>query len=161
MFNSEIKEFFNGFGTHKNMVLSTSPDNKVHSRMMSIVCFDNKFYFQTDKSFKKCKDIEINPYVALCIDNIQIEGLCRTIGRPLDNIEFCEVFKASFSKAYELYTSLENEVLYEIEPVYIECWIYENNEPYIAAYDVINKQYSKKKYEVNFDAKFRDTQINA
>lgn len=37
--DNEFSEFFEKFGTHKNMVLSTAANGKIHSRMMSIVCF--------------------------------------------------------------------------------------------------------------------------
>lgn len=148
MFDSKVTEFFSRFGNHKNMVLSTCLDNKVHARMMSIVCFQNKFYFQTDKTFRKCKDISDNSNVSLCIDNIQIEGVCTAVGKPIENKAFCEIFSTSFPKAYELYTNLENEILYEIEPAYIECWLYENSKPYIEIYDMSNREYYKKQYEV-------------
>ena len=49
----KIQEFFDNFGTHKNMVMSNVSSNRVHSRMMSIICIDKKFYFQTDKRFSK------------------------------------------------------------------------------------------------------------
>lgn len=37
MFNIQLSKFFDDFGTHRNMVLSTSYQDKVSSRMMSIV----------------------------------------------------------------------------------------------------------------------------
>lgn len=114
MLSNDIINFFNKFGSHRNMVLSTSSDTNVHSRMMSIVCINKKFYFQTDKNFQKCYDISLNPNVALCIDNIFVEGICNCIGKPTDNIEFCNLFKTAYPKAYELYTNLDDEVLYEI-----------------------------------------------
>lgn len=58
--NNHLKRFYNDFGNYKNMVLSTTCENKVHSRMMSIVLIENKFYFQTDKHFLKCCDIKTN-----------------------------------------------------------------------------------------------------
>ena len=42
-------EFNNG----KTMVLSSSENDKVTSRMMSVVCVDGLLYFQTDKTFRK------------------------------------------------------------------------------------------------------------
>lgn len=146
MINNKISEFFISFGTHKNMVLSTAANNEVHSRMMSIVCFEEKFYFQTDENFNKCCDIEVNCNVSLCIDNISIEGLCSCIGKPAENKKFCEIFKTAFPKSYELYTNLENEVLYEIVPQYIKLWQYENNEPYIKIYDIKSREIKTEKY---------------
>lgn len=99
-----LHTFFSDVGNYKNMVLSTIDRNKVHSRMMSVVLIDNKFYFQTDKNFLKCRDIDSNNYVSLCADNYSVEGLCTCIGKPTDNKMFCESFKKAFSKSFELYT---------------------------------------------------------
>lgn len=82
------------------MVLSTERYRIIHSRMMNVICFDGKFYFQTDKNFRKCKDIEFNTNVALCTDNVQIEDIARQIVYPKDNIEFCRCFEKAFPKAF-------------------------------------------------------------
>lgn len=72
-FEVKRQAFFNQMDNHKSMALSTSLNNKVTSRMMSIVIIENKLYFQTDITFCKYKQIKYNPKVALCADNIQIE----------------------------------------------------------------------------------------
>ena len=102
----KIQEFFDNFGTHKNMVMSNVSSNRVHSRMMSIICIDKKFYFQTDKRFSKCEELKFNPNASLCIDNISIEGTCKIIGKPSDKRGFLELYKINFPKAYELYSNL-------------------------------------------------------
>lgn len=130
------------------MVLSTAFENKVHSRMMSIVLIDNKFYFQTDRNFFKCRDIESNNYVSLCTENFSVEGVCNCVGKPTDDKQFCEIFKRAFPKSFELYSFLENEVLYEIKPQYIKRWIYDNEQPYIEILDIENDRYENKKYEL-------------
>lgn len=48
MFEDKYLKFWQEFGTCKKMVLSTSLNDKVTSRMMSIVVMDGKLYFQTD-----------------------------------------------------------------------------------------------------------------
>lgn len=65
------------------MVLSTSYQDKVTSRMMSVIIFDGEFYFQTDKNFRKYNQIKNNPNVLLCCDNISVEGICTELGKPL------------------------------------------------------------------------------
>ena len=130
------------------MVLSTVFENKVHSRMMSVVLIDNKFYFQTDKNFLKRCDIESNNYVSLCTENFSVEGVCTCVGKPTDDKQFCEIFKRAFPKSFELYSFSKNEVLYEIKPQYIKRWIYENDKPYIEFVDIVNDSYEKKKYEI-------------
>ena len=137
-------DLFENIGEHKNMVLSTSLNEKVTSRMMSIVVIDGAFYFQTDCHFRKYKQIMSNPNVALCADNLQIEGLCREIGRPHDHSEFCALYQRHFSTAYELYSGLESERLFAVKPVYIQKWLYENGCPFVETFDFANKFYRKK-----------------
>ncbi|MCM1115565.1 MAG: pyridoxamine 5'-phosphate oxidase family protein [Clostridium sp.] len=148
--NNHLKCFYDDFGNYKNLVLSTVCESKVHSRMMSIVLIDNKFYFQTDKQFLKCRDIESNHYVSLCADNFSVEGICTCVGKPTDNKIFCEAFKSAYPKSFELYTFLDNEVLYVIEPAYIKRWIYDSGQPYIEIFNIVDNRYAKQKYEVNY-----------
>ena len=147
-FNSELSDFYNELGTHKTMVLSTSLDDKVTSRTMSIVLINGIFYFQTDRNFEKCRQIENNPNVALCIDNIQIEGICRELGKPVDNSEFIKEYKNCFPGSYKMYSLLDSEVLYEIKPTLIKKWVYETSHPHIEMFDFKNNEYKKIKYQV-------------
>ena len=71
-FQEKLESFYSDFGTGKTMVLSTSADGIVSSRMMSVVLIDGKFFFQTDKELRKYSQLKNNKNVALCIDNIQI-----------------------------------------------------------------------------------------
>lgn len=50
IFNDKYNEFLSLFDKGKTMVLSTSVDGRVSSRMVSIVLIDGLFYFQTDKT---------------------------------------------------------------------------------------------------------------
>ena len=98
----------------------------MQSRMMSVVCIEGDFYFQTDRNFRKYHQIKDNPNVALCIDNIQIEGVCEELGQPLKNEAFCEVFKETFRGSYDMYTSLENECFFVVKPTFIETFDFVN-----------------------------------
>ena len=57
--NYEVVNFYKELGESKKMVLSTSLNDVVTSRMMSIVVLNKKIYFQTDRTFRKYK--QINP----------------------------------------------------------------------------------------------------
>ena len=146
VFKEKYSKFFEKIGRSKFMVLSTSKDDFVTSRMVSIIVIDGKFYFQMDKNFKKYNQIIVNPNVSLCIDNIQINGICCDVGRPIENKTFCEIFKEKYPSSYKNYSLLESERLLEIEPIYIECWHYIEGVSYIEVFDVKNKKYTMKKY---------------
>lgn len=145
-FSQKYGAFLSEFGKGRKMVLSTSENDRVSSRMMSVVQIDGAFYFQTDMTFKKYRQIVSNRNVALCIDNIQIEGICKELGHPSQFAAFCDVFQECFKGSYDAYSSLKNERVFSIEPVYIERWIYEDSVPYIEAFDVTAKEYKSSRY---------------
>lgn len=146
IFSEKIKVFLSEFGNGRKMVLSTSENNRVSSRMMSIVQIGGEFYFQTDITMKKYNQISVNNNVALCIDNIQIEGICTEIGYPLDNALFCDVFQKCFKGSYDAYSALNNERLFVVKPLYIERWVYKEGVPYLETFDFHTQQYSFDKY---------------
>lgn len=148
-FEKEISTFFEQLSEYKLMVLSTSLDNKVSSRMMSIVMFDGKFYFQTDKTLRKYEQLCGNEHVALCIDNIQIEGTCKELGSPSDVPKFCELFEKYYKGSYDSYSMLPDERVFEITPTFIEQWIYENGNPFVETFDFSTHSYERKAYVPN------------
>ena len=146
VFFDKLKLFFSYFGKGRKMVLSTSEGGRVSSRMMSVVLIDGIFYFQTDITMKKYRQITANSNVALCIDNIQIEGVCEEIGHPLQNAEFCNVFQECFKGSFDAYSSLKNERLFSVKPVYIERWVYKDAVAYIETFDMNGRKYSFDRY---------------
>lgn len=147
LFNEKFNEFLSEFNKGRTMVLSSSENNKVTSRMMSIVCINGLFYFQTDRTFRKYHQLIGNPQVALCTENIQIEGVCKEIGHPIANNSFCSIYKECFVSSFNRYSSLKNERLFVVKPTYVEQWIYMDNVPYIEIFDIENQKYELTKYE--------------
>lgn len=146
MFAEKYDEFLSGFGKGRTMVLSTSADGKVTSRMMSIVQQDGVFYFQTDKTMRKYHQLMKNPYVALCIDNIQIEGVAEEAGKPLEHKIFSKLFSQQHKGSFDAYSSLENERVFEVRPVFVQRWLYIESIPYIEKFYVEENRYIKEKY---------------
>lgn len=145
-FISKYNAFLADFGESRKMVLSTSENDKVSSRMMSVVLINGEFYFQTDIMLRKYSQLAANPNAALCIDNIQIEGICREIGHPLDNPDFCSKFQKCFKGSFDAYTALKNERLFAVKPLFIERWQYVDGVPHIETYDIENMRYGLEKY---------------
>lgn len=130
-FNLLEKEVFGLLGGSRIMVLATSSENKVTARNMSCVIIDKKIYFQTDKTFIKHDQMLKNPNVALCSDNIQIEGTARIRKHPFaeENKEFIDTYKEKYRGSYDAYSHVENGVVVEIEPTFVTLWKYEDNQP--------------------------------
>ncbi len=146
MFWEKYDEFLTEFGKGRKMVLATSLDDRVSSRMMSVVLIKGLFYFQTDVILGKYRQLKGNPNVALCIDNIQIEGVCEEIGHPMDNDAFCEHFQQCFKGSYDAYTVLKNERLFVVKPTFIERWVYKDGIPYIERFDTEAQRYEINQY---------------
>lgn len=146
MYQEKYHALLSEFGKGRKMVLSTSLNDRVSSRMMSVVLIKGLFYFQTDVTLGKYRQLKGNPNVALCIDNIQIEGVCMEIGPPMDNDAFCKHFQQCFKGSYEAYTALKNERLFVVKPTFIERWIYKDGIPYIERFDTEAEEYEIDQY---------------
>ena len=146
-FIEQYRAFLDTFGEARIMVLSTSKNNHVTSRMMSIIHIDEAFYFQTDKNFRKYEQLKSNPNVALCIENIQIEGICEEIGHPTEYPAFCERYQKHFANSYRRYTPLENERLFKITPQFIERWLYLEGIPFMETFNIEQQEYRLMQYE--------------
>jgi uncharacterized pyridoxamine 5'-phosphate oxidase family protein len=123
-YNVAMEEIFNQLGSKKIMVLATSFEDRVTARNMSCIMMNQKVYFQTDRNFLKSLQMIENPNVALCVDNIQMEGVAKIIGNADDAPEFCELYKKSFRASYDAYTHLINQIIIEVEPTFITLWKY-------------------------------------
>lgn len=145
-FITAYEKFYKELGESKKMVLSTSLNDEVTSRMMSIVVLNKKIYFQTDRTFREYNQIKANPKVSLCMDNIQIEGHCEQVGVPSDNIEFINAYKKHFLNSYTRYSYLKNECLFAVTPTLVEKWLYIDGIPYIEILDIVHRQYELKQY---------------
>lgn len=148
-FKEKLEKLFMDIGSSRKMVLSTSYQDMVTSRMMSIIVLDGCFYFQTDRTFRKYEQMKKNSNVALCIDNFQIEGVCRELGHPSENPDFCEEYEKSFKNSYDRYTSHAQERLFVVKPCYIQKWIYEDGEPFVEIFDLGEGSYSKTLYRTS------------
>lgn len=145
-FDENYAAFLGDIGEARMMVLSTAANGRVSSRTMSVVQSFGVFYFQTDRASLKYRQLKCSNSAALCIDNIQIEGVCEETGRPQDNEQFCELFEKHFKGSFNAYTTLENERLFAFRPTFAERWVYKDGEPFIERFDIENRHYSLEKY---------------
>ncbi|MDP4268237.1 MAG: pyridoxamine 5'-phosphate oxidase family protein [Bacteroidota bacterium] len=140
-YNSLLSEMIDTFGESKTMVLATAFGEKVTARSMSCVFDGINILFQTDSGFQKVEQIMNNTNVALCYQNIQIEGAAKLCGHPAEkqNEIFIEKFKKSFKSSFELYSDMKNEIVIEVNPTLITIWKYENGKPLRDYLDVCGK----------------------
>lgn len=143
IFEVKFRELFDRLGESRIMVLATGDGSRISARSMSVVIYDNNFFFQTDRTFVKYRQLMMNKNAALCCENISVEGTAEEIGRPVENERFCRLYKQHFEGSYNAYSELENEVVFRLTPKLIKMWIYENGLPYVEIYDVESQTYEK------------------
>jgi len=138
-FREELEKFSNQTGDHKHMALATCDDNYPTVRTMSVIIYNDNIYFQTGTDLHKYDQISANKNVALCFDNVQIEGIAKIIGKPLDknNEEIMEKYKKCFESSFKKYSYLDNEVLIMVKIKKITIWKYDaEQKPYRVFIDV-------------------------
>lgn len=128
-YEEEKNKALKNLDKEKHLVLATSQNNHVTTRSISHIVMNDKIYFQTDKNFIKVKQIRDNKKVALCSNNINIEGEATICMHPYENSEFIDKFKIKQPSAYEQYSNLEDEIIIEISPTFLTIWEYIDKEP--------------------------------
>lgn len=150
-FNRMKEEIIHQLGESKIMVLATASNNRVTARSVSCVFDELRILFQTDSIFTKAKQIKENPYVALCYDNIQIEGMAFLKGHPCDesNRAFIDKYKKYYTSSFKLYSGIKTEVVIEVQPSIITLWKYEYGKPFQDILLVQKKKAYRKLYSHN------------
>ena len=151
MYAQALDQLFAKLGDHAFMCLATSKDDCVTARSVSVLVDHRKFYFQSDVRLRKCRQIEANPNVALCWQNVQIIGACRAIGHPLltENAPMMKLYRQHFAGSYEKYSALADEMLFEIAPRSIQVWNYNGEKPYQEFFDLSNESYRREDYALD------------
>lgn len=142
------KEVFENLDSNTHIVLATCLNDEPTARTVSHIILDNKIFFQTDINFDKCIQIEGNSNVALCLNNYQVEGTAKILEHPFNenNKRFLDKFKKVHESSYKEYSSLENEVVIEIEPVFITIWKYIDSKPYREYLNIADKVATRELY---------------
>lgn len=149
-FEQAVNAMMEKINSGNKMVLATRSGNGVAARTVSIVAYDNAFYFQTGIDMAKAKEIEECINVALCYKSIEIKGTCTQIGKPTDesNKWFVKVFKELYPSAYEKYSHLEQERIYKVTPNIIKIWEYQGDLPGIQIIDFDSQSVGYQVYSI-------------
>lgn len=148
-YEKNLNEFFKKLGEARKLVLATCFNNKPTARMMSCIIINNDIYFQTDRNFIKYNQLLNNKNVALCIDNIQIEGIAEECGHPFnqENEQFSLLYEKYYPSSFKMYSHLDNEVVFKVVLKKLVLLEYENGKPLRIYFDFINKTTVKDYYE--------------
>lgn len=115
----------NALAEKKMCYLATAGKNNVDNAMVAYCSDGFDLYFGSFSDTLKCRNISVNPNVAVCIDNIQIHGRARQLEYgSSEYLKYKEKYLAKFP-GYEFYFELENNELYKITPLVI--WYYDSS----------------------------------
>ena len=97
-FESKKQEIIEFLANKHAIVLATSLNDRVTARTVSLASDGPEIYFMSWDHHVKCVQIRGNPRVAVCRDNVQIEGKAEILGSPLDekNQRYAEIYRKSF-----------------------------------------------------------------
>lgn len=140
-YESLEEEIIKTLGESAIMMLATSADNRVTARSMSCIFNSMKIAFQTGSSSTKMNQIRKNPLVALCLNNIQIEGKAVVLGHPYDIPWFREQYARLYPGSFKTYSWLDEECVVEVEPSLVTVWKYDSDgRPYIERLNVTERK---------------------
>jgi hypothetical protein len=128
---NSLKDFMQILENNAIWVLSTSRNDYVTSRSMSIIHIGTILYFQTHNSYLKHLQMSENANVALCAGNCSIEGTAECIGSWNDerNGGILQEYQRHHKGSYDKYGSLDGQVVYKVTPKTVRLWEYVNSEP--------------------------------
>ena len=100
------------------IVLATSLDGRVTARTVSMASEGLDVYFMSWGHHTKCVQIRGNPRVALCRDNVQIEGRAEILGSPLDeaNRRYAELLRHKYPDDHERFADEPGMVIIRVVP---------------------------------------------
>jgi general stress protein 26 len=105
--------------THRDIVLATSVDNRVTARTVSFANKELDIYFLSWEHNKKIMHLKSNPNIALCLKNLQIEGIAEVLGNAFEEKfnDIADLFRIKFSpRWYDTFSHIKEMVLVKIIP---------------------------------------------
>ena len=99
------------------MVLATSDNDRVTARNVLIANDGFDLYFFSWGQSRKCKQIRKNLKVALCKDDVQIEGVAEILGGLLDenNKEYTDILKTRFPDSVEKWKNRPGMIIVRVQ----------------------------------------------
>jgi len=126
---------------HRRMVLATSYNDRVTARTVDYASDGLDIYFLSWQHHTKCVQIKGNPKVALCIDNVQIEGKAEILGNPLDekNKEYADIYRGRLPDVFERFASRPGMVIVKVIPTFMVTFVRNPARRYLEHLDLERK----------------------
>jgi general stress protein 26 len=131
----------------ETMVLATSCNDRVLARNVLIAADGLDLYLFTWAHSRKCMQIQENPRVALCKDNVQLEGIAEILGGFLDEkaTKYTEIMRRRFPQAIKAWERRPGMMVVRVKLTFAVTGGSSNGDVYIDCLDLKNeKAYPKK-----------------
>jgi uncharacterized pyridoxamine 5'-phosphate oxidase family protein len=133
---------------NRQVILATSLDDRVTARTIDYANDGMNIYFLSWDHHTKISQIKGNLRVALCRDNVQIEGVAQILGDPLHkrNEDYSNVYKQRLPDLYEIFSGIPGMTLVRIMPILFSTF-YGGRDRRIEYVDIIDRRAYWKKLE--------------
>jgi general stress protein 26 len=140
-FNEDVEAKVKFLEAHNYMSLATSHNDKVTVRTVTYVSDGMNIYFLSCQHHTKCVQIEANPNVAACIDNIQIQGRAEILGKPLDeqNKEYADIYRKKLPAIFEIFSKKPEIVMVKMVPEFFQTFVKDADRECLQHLDLKNK----------------------
>jgi uncharacterized pyridoxamine 5'-phosphate oxidase family protein len=128
-FDSLKGEVLDFLEKNRTLILATCAESRVTARAMSCIHRGLTVYFQTDTRSVKFEQMQKNPRVALCGENVQIEGRVIIRSQPMEEPGFVELYKKHHPGSFSMYSRMKHNVVVEVRPTFVTFWKYVDNKP--------------------------------
>lgn len=128
--------------SHHAIMLATSSGNRVTARTVTYASKGLDIYFMSWNHHKKCVQIKGNPRVALCRDNLSIEGSAQILDSPLDekNKDVVEIYRNKLPKDYDGFARMPGMVMVRVTPTLMISWVRVGNKFLLEYLDLEKKR---------------------
>ena len=140
-YHSVRQEKIKFLSDHMLAALATSADDRVTARTVDYASKELDIYFLSWEHHTKCVQIKANPRVALCIDNLQIEGRAKILGSPLDakNSKAAAIYRSKLPTMFNDFASRPGMVIVKVIPDSIVTFVRSGSRRYWEYLDLTNK----------------------
>ncbi len=142
-FENKKKEFLEFMNTDDNMimVLATSAGNRVMARNVLVANDGFDLYIFTWKHSRKYAQIKANSKVALCRENVQIEGTAEILGEFTDEDvkSFIEIIRKRYPESIQYWEKRPGMTIIRVKPTFIAIGGTIGDEIFIEYLDLISK----------------------
>ena len=120
-----IEEKSRFLGDNRHIVLATSLECRVTARTIDYVSAGLDIIFLSWSHHDKITQMKGNPKVALCRDNVQIEGVAEILGNPYDdeNRKYAELYRGKLPVLFNVFAGIPGMIFVKVTPTLFKTFI--------------------------------------